>query len=832
MFAKLPTAKRLSKLCLHASIGVLLCCAGAAQAEHADAKKTYIVDLPRLSLDRSLTQLARQTHISVDFSSSDLKHVNSKPILGLYTLEEALGVVLKGSQYSYQKVGTGAYRIIPAPVVTPTPDKKHQKRKAASTPLSSDVIIVRATKRAGVASRLPMSLSVMDSEQLDVLGITDTNALALHTAGMSSTNLGPSRNKIFIRGISDGSFTGRQQATIGAYLDNIRLNYNEPDPYLQLDDVDHVEVLRGPQGTLYGAGSLGGLYRVITNAPDLETYSAKVSLGVSQTKNGGQNGRVSATINMPLVEDKLAFRITGYLDHSAGYIDDIQLGLKNVNTTDVFGTRARILLNVGESWEVNAGLNFQDVISDDTQYFLSQLGSYQRSNFVREPHEDDYINPYAEVKGRFGWGEVVTSTAFVHRSIGDQIDASLAVPLLAPLPVTPSGFNRERKISMITNETRLVSRLGGNLDWLVGAFVSQRRENFTSKLTIPNSSALLPGGDRNGDVAFSEARKERTNEVAFFGETTWHLPFDVDLTGGLRWFLSDEHTRANIDGSLGTASVTRLGQSRDSGYTPKAVLSYQYNDHTLLYGQVSQGYRVGGINLNSPDSVFFEVEEGDEGDGSDQIFEPDKLTMYEVGGKFSFLNDKLQIHVAAFTFKWNDIQTDQILPDGFTFILNAGYVRSRGVDMDILFEPFSGFTLDANLSFNDPDLVIANPFLGSQVNDHLPGIPTLAGGLIAEYNWDAGHGRQWYLSGDYTYTGTSQLTFASVDNRDAEQSNIINFRLALEQPGRWQVTAYARNILNEKANTFAFGNPFSFRQSTHHTPPVPLTVGVSFKKHF
>ncbi len=803
-----------------------------AYSARAQSDNTYIVDLPILSLDRSLGQLARQTHISIDFSTFNLKQVKRPTVLGLYTTDEALNVVLEGTAYTYLQVGPGAYRIIQG---SAEPERK-LKRKTAKTnntySSARDTIIVRATKRAGVASRLPLGLSVTDSAQLEALQITDTNALALHTAGMSSTNLGPSRNKIFIRGISDGSFTGRQQSTIGAYLDNIRLNYNEPDPYLQLDDVDHVEVLRGPQGTLYGAGSLGGLYRVISNVPDMEKYTASISLGTSLTRSGGQNGRISATVNMPLKPDQLALRVTGYLDHSAGYIDDVRLGINNVNSTDVFGTRARILWNLNEKWEINAGFNFQDVIADDSQYFLSELGKYKRANFSREPHEDDYVNPFAEVKGSYGWGEIISSTVFIRRSISDKIDASLGVPNIIPFPVTPSVFVRDRKINMISNETRLVSRLGGQWDWLVGGFVSQRRENFQSSLTIPGSAAVLPGGNLNGDVAFSEARRERTQEVAFFGETIWHLPYSIDLTGGVRWFHSDEHTKATIDGALGTTPVMRLGKTRDSGFSPKATLSFKANEDTLLYVQMAQGNRIGGVNLNSPDSVFFEKENEGGEEEEDRVFEPDKLTMYEIGGKFSFLGDRVQLHAAAFTLKWDDIQSDQILPNGFPVILNAGYARSRGVDIDIILEPFDGLTLDANLSFNDPDLVIVNPFLGSEVNDHLPGIPTLAGGVIAEYNWSAGTERRWLLSADYTFTGRSQLTFARADNRNAERSHMVNFRLALDQPSHWQAALYVRNILNEKANTFAFGNPFSFRQKLQHTPPVPQTIGISLKRQF
>ncbi len=803
---------------------------GCASIASAQSEKTYIIDLPALSLDRTLTHLAQQIRISIDFSDYDLDETKRPAILGLYSLDNALGAVLAGTGYTYNQISPGAYRIIRVHKKPKSEIARPLDLKKAAAPPANDLIIIHATKRAGVAARLPLSLSVTDSAKLEQLQVTDTNGLALHTAGMSSTNLGPSRNKIFIRGISDGSFTGRQQATIGAYMDNFRLNYNEPDPYLQLEDIDHVEVLRGPQGTLYGAGSLGGLYRVVTNAPDMQRYTAALNLDASITKNGGKNGRVSATINVPIKKDKLALRVTGYLDHNSGYIDDVRLGLENVNTTDVFGTRARILWNVGDNWEVKAGINFQDVLADDTQYFLPDVGIYKRENYVREPHEDDYFNPYVELKGRFGWGEIISSSAYIHRSIGDETDASLGVPLLTSLPVTPSVYKQERKINMITNETRLVSRLGGRFDWLIGAFASVRQENYASALTIPGSGALLPGRGRSGDVAFRERRHEQTEELATFAEAIWHLPYNVNLTGGVRWFYSDERTRSHIGGGLGINTIIRHGNSRDSGFTPKAVISWQANENTLIYAQRAQGYRVGGININSPDSVFFEDGSGDVDEENDLTFEPDKLTMYEMGGKFSWMHDDLHVHVSAFTFKWNDIQTDQILPNGFNIILNAGYARSRGVDFDIALSPFRGLTVNANFSYNDPDLVIVNPFLGSQINDHLPGIPTMAGGINAEYTWPAGDARRWVVSADYTYNGRSQLTFARIDNRNSQASDMFNFRLALENPSRWKVGLYVRNIFDEKTNTFAFGNPFSFRQNLQHTPPVPRTIGITFKR--
>ena len=152
------------------------------------------------------------------------------------------------------------------------------------------------------------------------------------------------------------------------------------------------------------------------------------------------------------------------------------------------------------------------------------------------------------------------------------------------------------------------------------------------------------------------------------------------------------------------------------------------------------------------------------------------------------------------------------------------------MDFDIALSPLPGLTVNANFSYNDPDLVIVNPFLGSQINDHLPGIPTMAGSINAEYNWSAGGERHWVLSVDYTYNGRSQLTFARIDNRDSQASDMVNFRLALENPSRWKVGLYVRNIFDEKTNTFAFGNPFSFRQNLQHTPPVPRTIGVSFRR--
>ncbi|MBL4617695.1 MAG: TonB-dependent receptor [Robiginitomaculum sp.] len=805
---------------------------------HAQNVKTYIIDLPPLSLDRSLEILARQMRISIDFSSHDLSQTQVSSILGVYRQASGLSVVLEGTGFSFELVSKDVFRIVRATQKTST----SPLALAPNTDLFfndelTDEIIVRATKRPSVMGRLPMSVSVSDSDQLEMLQITDTNALALHTTGMSATNLGPGRNKIFIRGVSDGSFTGRQQATIGAYLDNIRLNFNEPDPYLQLDDISHVEVLKGPQGTLYGAGSLGGLYRVVTNVPDLVDYSAILNLDTSFTKRGGQNGRISSTINLPVIENKLGFRITGYGSYDAGYIDDVRLDKQNVNVVNLFGTRIRMLWNVTDQWEAQAGLNFQDVIAEDTQYYLHEVGEFTRENYVQEPYGDDYINTYLDIKGQFGWGEIVTSTAFIHRVIDIQNDASLGVPTLTNLPVTASVFVRAREINMISNETRFVSRLGGDLDWLLGGFLSQRDESFTSSLTIPGSGAVLPGGAIDGDVAFAERRIGRVNELAFFGETTWHLPFDIDVTGGLRWFYSQEETTSRIGGALGTSIVTRKGTSRDTGFTPKAAISYKRDENMMFFAQMSQGYRVGGINLNSPEGVFFEYDvniasDDPNDDQNEDLFEPDQLTMFEVGSRFSFRDDSLQVNLSAFSFYWEDIQTDQILPTGFATILNAGYARSKGLEVDVTFQATPNFSLDVNFSYNDPDLVITNPFLSSKVDDHLPMIPKFAGGIIAEYRLTTNSGLQWIFSGDYTYTGRSQLTFAQVDNRDTDPSNMLNLRITLEQPNSWQTAIYVRNVLNEDSNTFAFGNPFSFRTKVLHTPPPPQTIGVLLSKKF
>ena len=582
---------------------------------------------------------------------------------------------------------------------------------------------------------------------------------------------------------------------------------------------------------------MGGVYRVLTNPPDLTDYSVALNLDTSFTKRGSQNGRISATVNLPLIKDRLAFRITGYGDYNAGYIDDIRLNKENINATNVFGTRLRMLWNVTQQWEVLAGLNFQDVIAKDTQYYVHEAGEFVRANYVPEPYGDDYINPYIDIKGQFRWGEIVTSTAFIHRIIDTQTDASLAVPLIAGLPVTPSPFVQSREVNMASNETRFVSRLGGSLDWLLGSFIAQRNERFTSSLTIPGSGQVLPGGATDADIAFSERRITRVNELALFGEATWHFPFDIDVTGGVRWFYSNEEVTARIGGALGTGITTRNGTNIDTGFTPKAVISYRRNDNSMFFAQISQGYRVGGINLNSPESVFFEdginiASDDPDNDQSEDLFEPDRLTMVEAGGKFSFDNERLQINLSAFRFYWADIQTDQILPTGFATILNAGYAQSKGVEIDIMFQPIPALSLDMNFSYNDPDLVVTNPFLSSQPDDHLPMIPKLAGGIIAQYTINTISGHKWTLSGDYTYTGRSQLTFAQVDNRNTDPSNMLNLRITVERPDQWQAAIYLRNVLDETNNTFAFGNPFSFRTKVLHTPPVPQTIGIVLSRKF
>jgi len=753
--------------------------------------------IPAKPVADALVDFAMQARISISDSGVDFSGAASNPLDGQFTREDGLRRLLSKSGFLFRFVDSGSVEIIPAShPLMPEPQSPGIER-----------VVVTASKVEEVAESAPHSISGVVGANMQVLDIRTTHDLTAEVAGLTATNLGPGEDKLFVRGLTDSVLPGLSESVVGMYMDDSAIAMDAPDPNLGLVDVDRVEVLRGPQGSLYGAGALTGVVRIVTREPVFDSLAIWAGAGVSVSAGGAPSEDAQLTVNLPLIEDQLALRLVGYANDLGGYVDEVQLHRNNSNSTRIRGFRAASAWQPISNWIVSAHLAYQQTQSDDSQYFDPDLGTYKRDNFLTEPHSDKFLLTSVSVQGSLGWADLVSNSAFVDRTFNDRFDATLAWPLLTGLPFGPAPFDYGRNIRAFTQETRLSSDEGENWQWLGGIFLSHQDEDFQSSLTGPGPSYA----DLNGR---SEEREDRTNEAALFGQITYDFSEQVSISTGARAFDASHNVSAQVTGLL-SVKPRFQDNNNQKGFAPQVTVAYKPDFDTTFYVSYSEGYRLGGLNVDGPQNVSGENE---------PTFDSDVLHNYEAGAKLRLLNGSAVANTAVYFADWRNVQTDQIAPDGAFYILNAGNVRDLGVELEISAELLENLHLNGNVFWNNAGFTRTNPLLVT-AEGNLPGAPNVSVGIAARYDHPINEAATAFGEIEYNYVGSSHLGFTETTPAMGNYQ-LMNVRVGL-LTGDWQTILFAENLTNDRGNTFAFGNPFSLAFERQITPPRPRTIGLS-----
>jgi iron complex outermembrane recepter protein len=796
-------------------VGILAAVSGPLTVYAAEQPRSSAhYQIPAMPLKDALIDLAEQAGISISYNGLSLENYRSGYVVNTSSETDALKIILSRTPFSFQFTGDRTIKLTQR-----AGDHTKQRASAIRPTVQPDLILVTATKREAYAQKLPISISAIDGHTLTRWGVRDFNALAPKFAGVSFTNLGPGRNKIFLRGISDGAFADRTQSTVGVYLDETRVIFNDTNPDIRLIDLERIEIVRGPQGTLYGGGSVGGIYRIITKKPALDEYAGYLRTSGSATQNGSGNGTIDGAINLPVAPDRLGLRVSGYYEHASGYIDDAGTGENNLNSSDIYGGRIAARFKLTENWILDSSANLQIVDLADTQYTFPELSGLTRATTRREPHSDELALYNLTLRGDIDSARITSSTAFIQRDMESIFDASAALPALTGNIGAEGFFETVNDIRTFTHETRIVSDSGGGLDWLAGVFVARRRENLDSRLVVDNQAPI--------SLPFYSAREDTVHETALFGEASVYIIDKLKFTAGLRWSRTEFDVNVLSGGVANTGVDTLIDSRRRSTLSPKGALSYQYSDDILVYTQASQGSRIGGFNVNTPLAAITDFNPED----SVTTFESDTLWNTEIGLKSSWFDGELIFNTAAFYIFWNEIQTDQILPTGFSFVTNAGKARNYGFEAELTARPFSNVELFGAFFWNNPELTEANPFLGAEAGDKLPNIASVSASAGVSLKFPITEQWSGLLAADYSYVGESFLTFAEEIAPTMGNYHVGNIRLTA-QNGGLRAGVYMDNIWNTRGNTFAFGNPFSLANQPQETPLRPRTIGVFLEKEF
>lgn len=666
-----------------------------------------------------------------------------------------------------------------------------------------DEIVVTATKRETSILDVPFSVNAQTADDIERTGSTSLEDISRNVAGMSIQNLGPGQSQVSLRGVSAGQIVRDQPGVkeqVGVYLDESVISLSLFTPDLDLYDLNRVETLRGPQGTLFGSGSVGGTIRYITNQPDLDIFEGSLEASVNTLADGGTGGHLKGMVNVPLVPGTLALRVVGYQTEYAGFIDALREGGgvdEDVNT----GTRSGFRAALG--WQVNPnltitprivyqhlevdGFNRQEVFNLFANPFTTTrpavtFGERQQFLLLDEEFSDETFIADVTVEADLGGATLTSISSFVNRNILASRDASalsgsVSVDLGFPdaAVLLPSNLRDTTSLTQYTQEVRLASDTDSAFQWLVGAFYSDVERNYSQRLPTPGYDAFVdappPAGlgagtsaaVANGFPADSPYNSDLPYDIrqwALFGEASYDLTERLTLTAGARYYQFDEE-RQFVSGGLFSNGDNRTDSTSSNGVTPRFMASYELNDEVTLNAQASQGFRLGGVNdpLNLPlctpqDAAIF---------GGFQSYEDETSWNYEAGFKVGRPN--FTMSAAAY---YNDIENLQVTLDAGScssrISFNVPDAHASGVELEFGWTPFTGLELSFAGSWVEAEFDSTvrdgggNVIGGIQDGNRLASVPEYQAAATAAYyfpiNWGAGGATDMFVAASVQHVGS------------------------------------------------------------------------------
>jgi iron complex outermembrane receptor protein len=660
-----------------------------------------------------------------------------------------------------------------------------------------NAITVTATLREQELKDVPFSIAAPTAAELRSRGAETIEDIASTQAGFSVQNLGPGQSQVAMRGTSSGQ-TARDQPgvkeEVGVYLDGVPISLSLFTPDIDLFDVSRVEVLRGPQGTLFGAGSLAGTLRYISNQPELGVRSVFGEAGASALSGGSPGGDVKLGANVPL-GDKAAGRIAAYYNRMGGYMDAVQPDRsirKNLNTSARSGVRAAVRLDPAAGLTLTPRFVYQEATADgwnrhDSYNILANpytttrpavtLGQRQLFTQVDEPFTDRFLLGDLNATYDFGPVSLTSVTSYNTRDVsvvrdGGALYASIvggSIGLPAPVYTMNAALTDLTKTHVFTQELRLAGAEGR---WVVGGFYTRGKRDYGQSVMVPGfqtASGIPTLGQRAArDELFYSALGYDANQFALFGEGTVPVGERLSLTAGVRYYNFDESRTQIFDGIFGndnngTALVSTPGSTKASGFAPRVMASFKATDQLTLNAQASKGFRLGGINdpLNVPictaqDLVTF---------GGRDSWKDETAWNYEVGAKSTLLGGHASMNVSAYYMDINDLQLTVTAGSCTSrLVFNVPKARSTGLELDLSVTPDEHFDFAVNASVNSGQLrstltstdanKVVTVVSGIKEGNRLPSVPEVQGSAAATYRWRVGRSARPFVSASYRHVGS------------------------------------------------------------------------------
>ncbi|RKF18946.1 TonB-dependent receptor [Altericroceibacterium spongiae] len=776
------------------------CCLAVAVATPAFAQ-SHAVNVPAGTGSAAAMALARQTGTSIVLADPSLAQKNVPAIRGTLSADAAVKRLAALLGAKPLRAGPAGWRLVPAPrrIARPgraAPIAAPPPARAAPLPPAPDIIVL-GSKSDRQLKDYPGQVAIISGDALRFGGVGGTEKIMQRVASISSTHLGSGRNKLFIRGIADSSFTGPTQATVGQYFGDLRLSYNAPDPDLRLSDLERVEVLEGPQGTLYGAGSLGGIIRLVPHPPQMGAVSGSAMAGGSLTQHGAPGGDASLTANLPLNDDTLALRLTADAASEGGYIDKPVLGRSNVNRTDILGGRANLRLAAGDGWTVDLiGLG-QTTEGRDSQYADRHGPPLTRGARVTEGFDADYAQGQIVISGHLGDWQLRSSTGITRQTLEERYDATEPES-------DPRLFTQSNHTDMVANETRLWKPLGERWGAVAGFSYTHNTTELTRLLGTPGAEEAVTGVE-NG-----------LEEVTLYGEASIRLAQGLVASGGGRFTrsrLTGEGEDVDPKMALMMAAITE--KRHQTAFLPSAALSAHVLPQTTLYLRYQEGFRPAGLAISG---------------NFVGRFRSDHVSTLELGARHGGPGRPVELGASLSYTDWDNIQADYLDNAGLPSTANIGDGTIWSATLDAALALAPRWRVELGLSYNDSRVSEPAPLLSAARLTQVPNIANISGRIGMDYSHIFANGTVLTARGWASYVGHSRLGVGP--ELGGKQGDYLDTGLTVRLGrGPYGVTLGLTNLLDEEGNRFALGTPFTIGRE-QITPLRPRTLRIGFDAAF
>jgi iron complex outermembrane recepter protein len=774
----------------------------------------------------------------------------------------------------------GAFALI---LLVGSADEAHAQQPGNTDSVGQlEEVVVTATKRASTVQETPISITAITGADIQERGLPDFAAIVQSVPGVSMRTSGPGQTEVEMRGMTSA---GGNSSTVGFYLDDTPLTApaNAQNGKVVIDpnlyDLNRVEVLRGPQGTLYGSGSMGGTIKLVPNAPNPTAFAASAELTPSYTDGGGFNRSENAMINLPFGGGTAALRLVGSESHDSGWIDRIVIAdgqfpletdnltkrgnvlaapvaadYKDVNDAEQGAVRASLLWKPVDGFSISPSFMYQRI----SQGGLSQIDSDPGTDAHYQPfdspetYSDRITIGSFNIQYSFSAFDITSTTSrwvretTLHQDGTEELQWALSTPTaILPFYVSQGGLGaayptpvENDSSSQTSEEIRLTSSGDTAFKWLVGFFYQRFESCYCEQVLAPGGDALF--GTGNG---FTQEQTTHIDQSAFFTELSYQLTSQLKATAGLRRYSYRSNVDTSVSGFLSSTGSDTIANSSapedNQGVNPKFDLSYDVDKNLLVYATLAKGFRPGGGNQPIPTAGLL----GDACEADLQAnhgttsfvpaplsFGPDTVWSYELGEKLSALDRRVTLNSAVYFEKWNGTQQNIPLACGYPYTANAGVAHIYGAEVELNALLLPGLTLSANGGYTHATFVIGSLEAGITPGTRVQDIPehTLSTSLVYRHGLSDLLSLATHIENDYV----GRRTDATYGINNLPSYDLTSVRAGVESD-HWSAMLFARNVFNEKAVlTNAFQINVNVPTFNREVISQPLTIGVDLAYHF